>query len=228
MPEELKFMSQTKGLITQLSNPSKMPGSAWGIPAKYCKRGTKLAKIEGTVCSICYANKGRFAMPNVIDAYERRYQDFESMRRSDWLRLMVFMISKKCAKDPYFRVFDSGDLTGADMLRAWFTIAKRLPNINFWLVSREYRTINYVQKGWDTPPNLLIRVSGDFPDKEAKAGFTHTGEVAGKKAQYHWEPLVASNNLNRHYCPAPLQDNKCGDCRACWDSEVKTVIYLEH
>jgi len=29
-------------------------------------------------------------------------------------------------------------------------------------------------------------------------------------------------------CPAPKQDNACGDCRACWDPLVKNIAYGEH
>ena len=39
-------------LTGTLSKPSKMPGWAYGIPAKECKVGSKLAKIPGTVCMV--------------------------------------------------------------------------------------------------------------------------------------------------------------------------------
>ncbi len=48
-----------------LSKPSKMPGWSYGIPAKECKVGSKLAKIPGTVCHGCYALKGCYVFPNV-------------------------------------------------------------------------------------------------------------------------------------------------------------------
>ena len=44
--------------IGTLSNPSKMPSYAWGISAKKCLTGSKLAKIPGTICNKCYALKG--------------------------------------------------------------------------------------------------------------------------------------------------------------------------
>jgi hypothetical protein len=46
-----------------LSKPSKMPGWAYGIPAKECKVGSKLAKIPGTVCHGCYALKRLLRIP---------------------------------------------------------------------------------------------------------------------------------------------------------------------
>jgi hypothetical protein len=45
-------------LVGGLSKPSKMPGWAYGIPAKECKTGKKLQNIEGSTCYNCYALKG--------------------------------------------------------------------------------------------------------------------------------------------------------------------------
>ena len=58
--------------IGTLSNPSKMPSFAWGISAKKCITGAKLAKIKGTICNKCYALKGHYAFKNVFDAHELR------------------------------------------------------------------------------------------------------------------------------------------------------------
>ena len=40
-------IKQLEKEIGTLSNPSKMPAYAWGISAKQCKVGSKLAKIKG-------------------------------------------------------------------------------------------------------------------------------------------------------------------------------------
>ena len=58
--------------IGKLSNPSKMPSYAWGISAKHCNTGSKLAKIKGTICNKSYALKGHYALKNVFDAHEIR------------------------------------------------------------------------------------------------------------------------------------------------------------
>jgi len=31
-----------------------------------------------------------------------------------------------------------------------------------------------------------------------------------------------------HDCPSRFQQNKCMDCRACWDKRVKNVSYHKH
>ena len=50
-------VKQIEAKIGTLSNPDKMPAYSWGISAKRCITGTKLAEQDGTVCSKCYANK---------------------------------------------------------------------------------------------------------------------------------------------------------------------------
>ena len=45
-------------IIGGLSKPSKMPGWAYGLPAKECKTGSKLVKVKNSVCEGCYALKG--------------------------------------------------------------------------------------------------------------------------------------------------------------------------
>jgi hypothetical protein len=52
-----------------LSKPSKMPGWAYGLPAKECKTGGKLAKVPGSVCYDCYALKGCYVF-KVVQALD--------------------------------------------------------------------------------------------------------------------------------------------------------------
>ena len=56
------------------SLPGKMPGVAWGAPAKHCRAGSELAKIDGTVCNACYARKGTYGFKNVQAKLEERYR----------------------------------------------------------------------------------------------------------------------------------------------------------
>ena len=39
-----------KEITGSLSKPSKMPGHAYGLPAKECKTGGKLQKVKGSTC----------------------------------------------------------------------------------------------------------------------------------------------------------------------------------
>ena len=84
--------AQQRKLITGgLSKPSKMPGYAYNLPAIHCKTGSKLAAIPGTTCHGCYALKGRYRFPNVMDAMMRR---LASITRPDWARTIDFVLRR--------------------------------------------------------------------------------------------------------------------------------------
>ena len=69
-------------MVGSLSDTSKMPGKSWGINADHCKTGFKLAKIAGTICSVCYAQKGFYTLyPAVKRAQDTRLELFEADRR---------------------------------------------------------------------------------------------------------------------------------------------------
>ena len=51
-------LKEAKEITGGLSNPSKMPGKAYSIPASRCNVGSRLAKVKGSVCEGCYALKG--------------------------------------------------------------------------------------------------------------------------------------------------------------------------
>ena len=78
--------------IGTLSNPSKMPAFGWGISAKKCVTGAKLAKIKGTICSKCYALKGRYVFKNVFNAHEVRRKAIEEI---EWVDYMAELLTQK-------------------------------------------------------------------------------------------------------------------------------------
>jgi hypothetical protein len=128
-----------------------------------------------------------------------------------WTPSMIFLIGWYA--DQYFRFFDSGDLVNINHLRNICTIAAHLPDIRMWLPTREYETVRAVQ---EIPANLVVRVSAHLIDGSPPRGFSNTSTVVSKNTE---APAT---------CPAPDQDGKCGECRMCWDSERKNVVYRLH
>ena len=47
-------------IVGGLSAPGKMPEGSFGLSARDCKTGSALRQIPGSVCSQCYALKGRY------------------------------------------------------------------------------------------------------------------------------------------------------------------------
>lgn len=217
--------------VGSLGNPSKMPGYSWGIPAKHCKRGSKLRKVANSVCSKCYALKGNYVRPNVQQALQNRLDKFNELPREEWCEHMAALIHRKVnLADPYFRVFDSGDLLSEEMVIRWWRVATLLPEVKFWLATRERGIVNKAMKRLDLkkPDNLIIRVSSDMIAQDSVRGQSHRSGVAPRSSKEQWTTLVDENTNERFHCPSSLQDGKCGNCRACWSPEVELVLYLQH
>ena len=83
-------------IVGGLSKPSKMPGWAYGLPAKECKTGSKLVKVKGSVCEGCYALKGCYVFKVVQDAQYRR---LKAIRSPLWAGAMALLINSKKSKE---------------------------------------------------------------------------------------------------------------------------------
>ena len=77
-------------LVGGLSKPSKMPGWSIGIPAKECKTGSKLRKIKGSVCELCYALKGMYRFSTVQKA---QYKRLDAIKNPYWVEAMTTLIT---------------------------------------------------------------------------------------------------------------------------------------
>jgi len=173
-----------------------------------------MAKVPGSICSICYALKGRYVFKNVQDCLERR---FKSLTDPRWVDAMVTAITNR-EKSGYFRWHDSGDLQGVGHLQMIVDVCKRTPQIKHWLPTREWSFVRqYLQSGSRLPDNLTVRfsalmVDGPAPETIAKA----------------WGVQVSGASDSAFTCPVSKQGNKCRDCRTCWDRSTFNVTYKKH
>jgi len=200
-----------KAITGSLSKPSKMPGHAYGLPAKECKTGSKLVKIKGSTCHGCYALKGCYVF-KVVQAAQ--YKRLESIKDPRWVEAMAAQINAKRNKS--FRWHDSGDVQDVEHLSKIFAVCRMTPDTAHCMPTREAWVMKYLNLA---PDNLVIRFSATMIDQDAPASWPHTSTVVTKGA--------AAN------CPAPKQLDKagkphCKDCRACWDKSIKNVAYAEH
>jgi hypothetical protein len=200
-----KFLNDHTG---GLSSPSKMPCHGWSISAKICRTGGKLRKVKGSVCSNCYALKGRYVFSNVENAMEWR---LDALKRDPvaWAAAMVLSIRK--TGNNYFRWHDSGDLLGRLHFYAIVQIALHLPDVKFWLPTREKE---FAQGHYAS--NLVVRVSAPMIGKA----------TTSSREEFHNTSSVGAGV--GYACPAQSQDNQCGSCRACWSRDVVNVDYAVH
>ena len=202
--------------IGTLSNPSKMPAFAWGISAKKCITGSKLAKIKGTICNKCYALKGHYAFKNVFDAHEMRRKAIEKPEWVDYMAELITQKYKNLDKSRLFhRWFDSGDIQSYEHLMKIFEVCELTPHIKYWLATREYNIIAQIKEE-DVPKNLCLRVSAIKVDSPPPKFWKWTSGVHKDKKPVGQE------------CPAYKQDGECKSCRTCWSRKVKQVSYKEH
>jgi len=198
-----------------LSNPSKMPGFSYGIPAASCPVGSILRGRAGSTCSKCYAHKGWYLVRVVKKAQERRLAIVQR-DMGQWADDMIILIGRKLKKkEKVFRWHDSGDILNREHLDAIVRIAEALPDVRFWLPTREYATIRaFVRDRGSFPNNLIVRVSAAMIGGSIEPITGTVSSTVGTGTGY--------------VCPAYTQDGKCGDCRACWKKSVKSVDYPLH
>ena len=204
---------QALAICGSLSNPSKMPGHGYALPAYRCRIGRLLQLVPKAVCHCCYALRGRYLFPAVIAAMEKRFSSLSDPRWIDAVSTLIYR-----SGDRYFRWHDSGDLRDLDHLQKIVRVCRNLPRVKFWLPTREYQTVEiYRRMGGRIPTNLCIRYSAHLVDGAPPIQYgLPTSTVVS---------TTASDSEDMHACPAPRQNMRCGSCRACWDPTVKVVSY---
>ncbi len=200
-----------------LSNPSKMPGHAYSLPARDCRIGSLLQQMPKAVCSHCYALRGRYVFPVVKKAMERR---LASLSHPRWVEAITALIRR--SGDAHFRWHDSGDIQSVQHLERIVAVARNLPKVRFWLPTRECQTVEaWRRMGGRLPANLCIRYSANMVDGPPPLRYGLPVSTVSST------PDAASRGAHR--CPARAQGNRCGPCRACWDRRVRIVSFpLKH
>ena len=208
-----KDASMLTGGLTQTS---KMPCKSYSLPTEACKTGFKMSTIAGSVCASCYADKGFYKMyQNTIKPAQ--FARLDSINDPAWVDAMVTLIGE----DQYFRFHDSGDLQSLDHFQKIVEVAQLTPKTRHWLPTREYAIIKaFISAGGVIPKNLIVRLSGMYPDKPVQVPVSLQGVKGITTSNVHTvKPLGRA-------CKAPKQAGECRDCRACWTD--KPVSYLMH
>lgn len=205
-------------IIHSLSEPSKMPGYGYGLPTAMCITGSKLRDVPNSVCSKCYACKGHYSWRSAGAAQRKRYS---AIHNPLWVMAMITALKNK--KVRFFRWHDSGDLQSVNHLKKIIKVAEGVPDMLFWLPTKEYNILRDYFKTTDyVPPNLCIRLSATMID---------SGRVALPE---YWPVEVATCSVHDKKgpigfeCEAYERNGKCGECRTCWDYNVRNVSYRRH
>jgi hypothetical protein len=221
-------LKEAAAIAGTLGFPSKMPGTAYGIPAAACHVGAKLRDVAGSTCHECYAFKGNYGFRDVKRSQATRLAAIDN---AQWIPAMVYMLRRahglvrgvkkhrkiKRRGARWHRWHDSGDIQSLAHLCKIVVICQLTPEIRHWLPTREAGIVaQFLKNGGEFPPNLCVRVSATMIDGAPSRVFPNTSTVH------------KSAPPRGHVCPAPAQGGVCGSCRACWDRNVANTSYHVH
>ena len=159
-------------------------------------------------------------MPNVASTNQKR---LNLMRQKGWAETMIEKIRKE-ESSGFFRWFSSGDLQSLKNLKDIVRIALALPEIQFWLPTKEYGIVSeYYELYGPFPQNLTVRLSAYMVDKSGPDSLAAAMGLTTSEVSSNSQP-----SETKQFCPSSTQGNKCLDCRACWQPTVQTVVYRLH
>ncbi len=211
-------MTKTQSAIVcgTLTSTSKMPCKSYSLPTEACITGFKMAQIEGSICSMCYADKGFYKMYSKT-IKPAQFSRLDSINSEYWVSGMVSAIGN----DAFFRWHDSGDLQSLQHFEKIVSVCLETPNTRHWLPTREYSLIkDYVAIGKAIPSNLTVRLSAMYPNQPVKMPKSLQGIKGITVSNVHTDKPIGE------VCKAPTQDGACVDCRLCWSDIV--VSYALH
>ena len=200
---KIMYLSKYKK-IAKLSSPSKMPCYSWSLQAyKNC-----IIK-----CEYCYAKRGNYNYPSVINAMANRDKDW---RLDNWVDRMTTAIKD----EQYFRWFDSGDLYCQELIDKIVLVCIETPNTKHTIPTKAYFNPKLKLNTLASLDNVVLRYS--------------TLELDNLKEISEYNSIVVTKYIpsikGKINCPVGLDKNKhtCGNCRACWSKQVKTIYFRKH
>jgi hypothetical protein len=200
--------------MIRLSKASKMPCLSWSLEARtHCPASL----IDGELvdaCKGCYAAGGNYRFPNVRAP---RLMNAKDWKRAGWVDDMVTALEG----ETHFRWFDSGDVAWLALARKIQLVMIRTPNTQHWLPTRMHRFPKFrpVLSEMRTLSNVVVRLSSDSIEGEHDARLATGSTIFSDPSQLPDHATV---------CGAYKRDGKCGDCRACWDTDNKLIAYPAH
>ena len=209
--------NQARSIAGNTTKTSKMPCQSYSLPTENCITGSKMAKIKGSICNNCYANKGNYHRfkSTILPTQKIR---LNSITSPEWVDSMIALIGK----DKLFRWHDSGDIQSLSHLAKICEIAIKMPDTKFWIPTREYKIISDYAKNNIIPENLIIRLSAMFIDKAVKIPKSLQGIKNVTTSNVHTIKPIGIE------CESYKQGGQCLSCTKCWDTNIPSISYKNH
>jgi len=140
------------GRLTYWAEP--MNCAAFTLPTSYCHTGVALSKNPKAICSQCYAKIGsRYIEASAAAAQQKRIDAITNLPAGQWIDALVYMLQHQ----PFQRMFwhDSGDLQGEEHFERICEVARRTPDIQHRISTKEWQYVNTTS----IPENMILRYS---------------------------------------------------------------------
>jgi hypothetical protein len=235
-----------------LTNPSKMPGMSWSLPAGNVQMGVAEGTCpgavpgEGSTCFGCYANPESVKLSKSGKPMRRggNYDRF-SVRRAQSARRSWTLdcLSTKEGRDTWVAVMtaavtwgsrlQSGTPNASSPRQPWF----RWHDSGDVFSPRYADMINAVcanlpdvrfwlpTRSWHNTPRILrqLVVLAELPNVAVRPSALKLQEDAPRIDGLDAGTGVKSDGYN---CPASSQGNACLSCRKCWSKEAPVYYHL--
>lgn len=261
-----QLLGKTESTKAISSGNVKMPGRHFSSSAYFCQTGAILMNKKDTPCSKCYATRGNYATGTNISGNSRNSLAIEYYQNvvgsfDLWEFALIKLIEHHSAKteqikdakgniigivDPlFFRFHDAGDIQSLEHLKAINNIALALPEVNFWLPTRELTYVKeFFDKNGDFAANLVVRQSqhknGKKPFNFAKYPQLLTSTVEWDKGKHNcpaltqhvekWVKKKGELKLIKQFgvCEGIALDGNYNSCRNCWSRDIPNINYTLH
>lgn len=126
---------------------------------------------------------------------------------------MADAINAATKRNPYFRVFGSGDFNSISDVQSWHEICELLSHVRFWIPTRCWHLAAFARslERLGKLPNVVLRASmldidGAIPPWPNTSGVSYS------------DP-----------CPKQVHGScAAGECRKCWSKDISHVNYSHH
>lgn len=207
----------------KLSNTSKLGVKSWSLqaintcPASIGKDGQLVDACKG-----CYATSGNYRFANVKAPREFNRQAWQE---EDFVQDFI----KALHKERFFRWFDSGDMYNIKLAEKMLEIMKATPHVNHWLPTRmhKFQKFHAVIQQMAALDNVVVRLSSDsVMGERVESTLTDTNSTVIPEDTV--KGFALHDSADGMVCKAYYQEGKCLDCTACYNKEVKTIMYVGH
>jgi len=188
-----------------------------------CNTGSVLRESENSVCFDCYSISLCNFRDNVRVSYKNNYDRLldamNNLGPTKVAEIVSFVIQKKGKQ--WVRDRDGGDCVSAQEFDMWNEVAHANPDVGIWKPTKEAAWLRkFLRRCKDIPDNIVYRVSSPNVD-QPPLKFEHTSVVYRKKK---FDAVKETASLVK--CYAHKQGNQCLECKDCWDTDIKTVVYI--